>query len=335
MKRIAINGLGRIGRLVLRCYVERKPKDVEIVALNDLTPPSEMAYLIKYDSVHGRAKFPVEAGEDSLVIDGVKIPLYKEKDPSKLPWKELGVDIVLECTGFFTKREKAAAHLEAGAKRVVISAPADDSDLTIVLGVNEDKYDPSKHAVVSNASCTTNSLAPVTRVLNDSFGIEYLMGTTIHAYTSTQVLVDVPKGGGRKGRAAAVSLVPATTGAAKAMVPLFPELKGRMDMISVRVPVADGSLTDIVVHFKKEVTVEDVNAALKSAACGRLKGIVEYNDEEIVSADIIGNPHSGIVDAPSTKVIMGKVAKVMVWYDNEYGYSNRMLELAQLMAGKE
>jgi glyceraldehyde 3-phosphate dehydrogenase/glyceraldehyde-3-phosphate dehydrogenase (NAD(P)) len=277
----------------------------------------------------------VEAGEDSLVIDGVKIPLYKEKDPSKLPWKELGVDIVLECTGFFTKREKAAAHLEAGAKRVVISAPADDSDLTIVLGVNEDKYDPSKHAVVSNASCTTNSLAPVTRVLNDSFGIEYLMGTTIHAYTSTQVLVDVPKGGGRKGRAAAVSLVPATTGAAKAMVPLFPELKGRMDMISVRVPVADGSLTDIVVHFKKEVTVEDVNAALKSAACGRLKGIVEYNDEEIVSADIIGNPHSGIVDAPSTKVIMGKVAKVMVWYDNEYGYSNRMLELAQLMAGKE
>ena len=335
MKRIAINGLGRIGRLVLRCYVERKPKDVEIVALNDLTPPSEMAYLIKYDSVHGRAKFPVEAGEDSLVIDGVKIPLYKEKDPSKLPWKELGVDIVLECTGFFTKREKAAAHLEAGAKRVVISAPADDSDLTIVLGVNEDKYDPSKHAVVSNASCTTNSLAPVTRVLNDSFGIEYLMGTTIHAYTSTQVLVDVPKGGGRKGRAAAVSIVPATTGAAKAMVPLFPELKGRMDMISVRVPVADGSLTDIVVHFKKEVTVEDVNAALKSAACGRLKGIVEYNDEEIVSADIIGNPHSGIVDAPSTKVIMGKVAKVMVWYDNEYGYSNRMLELAQLMAGKE
>ncbi len=335
MKRIAINGLGRIGRLVLRCYVERKPKDVEIVALNDLTPPSEMAYLIKYDSVHGRAKFPVEAGEDSLVIDGVKIPLYKEKDPSKLPWKELGVDIVLECTGFFTKREKAAAHLEAGAKRVVISAPADDSDLTIVLGVNEDKYDPSRHAVVSNASCTTNSLAPVTRVLNDSFGIEYLMGTTIHAYTSTQVLVDVPKGGGRKGRAAAVSLVPATTGAAKAMVPLFPELKGRMDMISVRVPVADGSLTDIVVHFKKEVTVEDVNAALKAAACGRLKGIVEYNDEEIVSADIIGNPHSGIVDAPSTKVIMGKVAKVMVWYDNEYGYSNRMLELAQLMAGKE
>jgi len=335
MKRIAINGLGSIGRLVLRCYVERKPKDVEIVALNDLTPPSEMAYLIKYDSVHGRAKFPVEAGEDSLVIDGVKIPLYKEKDPSKLPWKELGVDIVLECTGFFTKREKAAAHLEAGAKRVVISAPADDSDLTIVLGVNEDKYDPSKHAVVSNASCTTNSLAPVTKVLNDSFGIESLMGTTIHAYTSTQVLVDVPKGGGRKGRAAAVSLVPATTGAAKAMVPLFPELKGKMDMISVRVPVADGSLTDIVVHFKKEVTIEEVNAALKEAACGRLKGIVEYNDEEIVSADIIGNPHSGIVDAPSTKVIMGKVAKVMVWYDNEYGYSNRMLELAQLMAGKE
>jgi glyceraldehyde 3-phosphate dehydrogenase/glyceraldehyde-3-phosphate dehydrogenase (NAD(P)) len=335
MKKIAINGLGRIGRLVLRCYMANKPEDVEIVALNDLTPASEMAYLIKYDSIHRQAGFSVEAGEDSLILDGRKIPLFKEKDPSKLPWKELGVDIVLECTGFFTKREKAMAHIDAGAKRVIISAPADDADLTVVLGVNEDSYDPAKHVVVSNASCTTNSLAPVTRVLNDAFGIEYLMGTTIHAYTSTQVLVDVPKGGGRKGRAAAVSLVPATTGAAKAMVPLFPELKGRMDMISVRVPVADGSITDIVVHFKKEVTVESVNAALKAAAEGRLKGIVEYNDEEIVSADIIGNSHSGIVDAPSTKVIMGKIAKVMVWYDNEYGYSNRMVELAQYIAGKE
>jgi glyceraldehyde 3-phosphate dehydrogenase/glyceraldehyde-3-phosphate dehydrogenase (NAD(P)) len=335
MKKIAINGLGRIGRLVLRCYMANKPSDVEIVALNDLTPPAEMAYLIKYDSIHGKAGFPVEAGEDCLKLDGKEIPLFKEKDPAKLPWKELGVDIVLECTGIFTKKEKAMAHIEAGAKRVVISAPADDSDLTIVLGVNEKLYDPAKHVVVSNASCTTNSLAPVTKILNDAFGIEYLMGTTIHAYTSTQVLVDVPKGGGRKGRAAAVSLVPATTGAAKAMVPLFPELKGRMDMISVRVPVADGSLTDIVVHFKKEVTVEEVNAALKSAADGKLKGIVEYNDEEIVSADIIGNTHSGIVDAPSTKVIMGKVAKVMVWYDNEYGYSNRMVELAQYIAGKE
>jgi len=335
MKKIAINGLGRIGRIVLRCYMATKPEDVEIVALNDLTPPSEMAYLIKYDSVHGRAAFTVEAGDNSLVLDGKTVPLFSEKDPSKLPWKDLGVDIVLECTGFFTKREKAAAHLAAGAKRVIISAPADDSDITIVLGVNEDTYDPSKHSVVSNASCTTNSLAPVTRVLNDTFGIESLMGTTIHAYTSTQVLVDVPKGGGRKGRAAAVSLVPATTGAAKAMVPLFPELKGRMDMISVRVPVADGSLTDVVVHLKKEVTVESVNAALREAAEGRLKGIVEYSDEELVSADIIGNSHSGIVDAPSTKVIMGHIAKVMVWYDNEYGYSNRMLELARFMAGRE
>ncbi|HPE64981.1 MAG TPA: type I glyceraldehyde-3-phosphate dehydrogenase [Synergistales bacterium] len=335
MKKIAINGLGRIGRLVLRCYMANKPADVEIVALNDLTPASEMAYLIKFDSIHRKANFSVEARENSLVLDGKEIPLFKEKDPAKLPWKELGVDIVLECTGFFTKREKAMAHIEAGAKRVIISAPAEDSDLTIVLGVNENMYDPAKHVVVSNASCTTNSLAPVTKILNDAFGIEYLMGTTIHAYTSTQVLVDVPKGGGRKGRAAAVSLVPATTGAAKAMVPLFPELKGKMDMISVRVPVADGSLTDIVVHFKKEVTVESVNAALKSAADGKLKGIVEYNDEEIVSADIIGNTHSGIVDAPSTKVIMGKVAKVMVWYDNEYGYSNRMVELAQYIAGKE
>lgn len=335
MKKIAINGLGRIGRLVLRCYMAAKPEDVQIVAMNDLTPPSEMAYLIKYDSIHGKADFSVGAGENSLILNGESIPLYSEKDPSKLPWKELGVDIVLECTGFFTKREKAAAHLAAGAKRVVISAPAEDADLTIVLGVNEEMYAPLKHAVVSNASCTTNSLAPVTKVLNDAFGIESLMGTTIHAYTSTQVLVDVPKGGGRKGRAAAVSLVPATTGAAKAMVPLFPALKGKMDMISVRVPVADGSLTDIVVQLKKEVTVESVNAALREAAAGRLKGILEYSDEELVSADIIDNTHSGIVDAPSTKVILGHIAKVMVWYDNEYGYSNRMLELAQYMASKE
>lgn len=335
MKKIAINGLGRIGRLVLRCYMEAKPEDFEIVALNDLTPPSEMAYLIKYDSVHRRAGFSVEAGDGVLVLDGKSVPLFSEKDPSKLPWKELGVDIVLECTGFFTKREKAAAHLAAGAKRVIISAPAEDSDLTIVLGVNEKLYDPSKHSVVSNASCTTNSLAPVTKVLHEAFGIESLMGTTIHAYTSTQVLVDVPKGGGRKGRAAAVSLVPATTGAAKAMVPLFPELKGRMDMISVRVPVADGSLTDIVVHLKKEVSVASVNAALKAAAERSLKGIVEFCEDEIVSADIIGNSHSGIVDAPSTKVIMGHIAKVMIWYDNEYGYSNRMLELAMYMASRE
>ena len=334
MKKIAINGLGRIGRLVLRCYMATKPDNVELVAVNDLTSPDEMAYLIKYDSIHGRAKFSVEPGDKALILDGKSIPLYSEKDPSKLPWKELGVDVVLECTGFFTKREKAMAHITAGAHRVIISAPASDADLTIVLGVNEKQYDPAKHVIVSNASCTTNSLAPVTKILNDAFGIDSLMGTTIHAYTSTQVLVDTPRGGGRKGRAAAISLVPATTGAAKAMIPLFPELDGRMDMIAVRVPVADGSLTDITVNLKKDVTVESVNAALKKAAEGELKGILEYNDEEIVSADIIGNSHSGIVDAPSTKVVLSRIAKVMIWYDNEYGYSNRMLDLARFMANK-
>lgn len=334
MKRIAINGLGRIGRLVLRCYMANKPSNVELVALNSPAASPQMAYLIKYDSIHGRANFPIEAGENCLKLDGKEFPYSRERDATKLPWKELGVDIVLDCTGFFTKKEKAMVHLESGAKRVIISAPAEDCDLTMVLGVNENMYDPAKHFVVSSASCTTNALAPVTKILNDAFGIEYLMGTTIHAYTATQVLADSSKGG-RKGRAAAVSLVPATTGAAKAMVPLFPELKGRMDMVAVRVPVANGSLNDIVLHFKKEVSVETVNAALKSAAEGKLKGIVEYNDDEIVSADIIGNTHSGIVDALSTKVIMDKVAKVMVWYDNEYGYSSRMLDLVQYMAGKE
>lgn len=336
MKKIAINGLGRIGRLVLRCYMANKSNnDLELVALNAPKIPSELAYLIKYDSIHRKAAFSVEAGENFLKLDGKEIPLFQERDPLKLPWKDLGVDYVLECTGSLTKREKAMTHIESGAKRVIISAPSADADLSIVLGVNEEMYEPAKHVIVSCASCTTNSIAPVTKILNDAFGIDYLMGTTIHAYTSSQVLVDTPKGGGRKGRAAAISLVPSTTGAAKAMIPLFPELKGRMDMVSVRVPVADGSLTDIVVHFKKDVTVEEVNATLKAAAEGKWKGIVEYNDEEIVSADIIGNTNSGIVDAPSTKVILGKVAKVMVWYDNEYGYSSRMVDLAQYIASKE
>ncbi|MDI9370075.1 MAG: type I glyceraldehyde-3-phosphate dehydrogenase [Synergistaceae bacterium] len=334
MKRVAINGLGRIGRLALRCYMENKPSDVEIVALNSRRTPEDMAYYIKYDSVHGRAKFAVEPGESSIKLGDTVFPMLKEGDPSTLPWKELGVDIVLECTGAFNKREKAAAHLDSGAKKVLVSAPVSDADLMVVLGVNEGDYDPSKHFVISNASCTTNSIAPVTKVINDSFGIDYLMGTTIHAYTSTQLLVDAPRGGGRKGRAAAVSLVPATTGAAKAMIPLFPELNGRMDMIAVRVPVANGSLTDVVVNLKKEATVEALNSALKTAADGYLKGILEYSDEELVSADIIGNTHSGIVDGLSTKVVQGKVAKVMVWYDNEYGYSQRMIDLAEYIARK-
>ena len=334
MKKIAINGLGRIGRLVLRRYMDVKPENVELVAMNDLTSSEDMAYLIKYDSVHGQARFPVEAGEDALILDGKTIPFFSEKDPSKLPWKELEVDVVLECTGFFTKREKAMAHVTAGAKRVIISAPSPDPDIMIVLVVNQDQYDPARHVIVSNASCTTNSLGPVTRVLDEAFGIDSLLGTTIHAYTSSQAIVDSPVGKGRKGRAAALSLVPATTGAAKAMIPLFPDLDGRMDMIAVRVPVPDGSLSDITMVFKKDVSVESINAELKKAAEGEYKGIIAYNDEEIVSSDIIGNSHSGVVDTPSTKVIVDRIAKVMVWYDNEYGYASRMLDLAQFMANR-
>jgi glyceraldehyde 3-phosphate dehydrogenase/glyceraldehyde-3-phosphate dehydrogenase (NAD(P)) len=339
--KVAINGVGRIGRIVLRCWAERAgkadkaDKNVEIVAVNDLISAKDMAYYIKYDSTHGKAPFEVKAEEGSLTLNGKKIPMYAEKDPALLPWKDLGVDIVMECTGRFTKKDDALKHVNAGAKRVIISAPAEGVDRTLVLGVNEKDYDPKTDIVVSNASCTTNSLAAVTKVVHETFGIEKLMATTIHAYTATQFLVDTPqKGGGRKGRAAAISLVPATTGAAKAMVPLFPDLKGKMDMISVRVPTVDGSLTDANYLLKKTVTVEELNGALKKAAEGPLKGIVEFCEDEIVSADIIGNPHSGIVDSLSTKVVDGNLVKVMVWYDNEFGYSNRMIDLAAYMGEK-
>ncbi|GAB1427548.1 hypothetical protein MASR2M17_09750 [Aminivibrio sp.] len=244
------------------------------------------------------------------------------------------MDVVLECTGAFVK-DKAMAHVRAGAKRVIVSAPSSDADLTVVVGVNEKQYDPAKHVIVSNSSCTTNSLAPVTKILNETFGIESLMGTSIHAYTSSQMLMDTARRGGRKGRAAPLSLVPATTGAAKAMIPLFPDLAGRMDMIAVRVPVVDGSLSDITVTLKKDVTVQSLNATLKEAAEGELKGIIEYCEEEIVSADVIGNTHSGIIDSLCTRVILDRIATVMVWYDNEYGYSTRMLDLARYMANRE
>lgn len=335
MTRVAINGLGRVGRLVLRRYMEVRPEDVEIVALNKPSSPQEMAYFIKYDSVHGKADFSVEPGENSLVLEGNEIPLFSERDPSKLPWKELEVDIVLECTGHFTRKEKALAHIDAGAERVIISAPSENADLCVVLGVNEDQYEPEKHRVVSNASCTTNSIAPAIKVLNDTFGIDFLMGTTIHAYTATQKLLDIPKGGCRKNRAAALSMIPASTGAAKALVPLFPELKGKMGMSAVRVPVADGSLSDLVVHLQRDADEGEVNEALESASEGELKGILEYSREELVSVDIVGNTHSGIVDSLSTKMLMGRVAKVMIWYDNEYGYASRLLELTQFIGAKE
>jgi len=334
MKKIAINGLGRVGRLVLRHYLSDPPKNLEIVAANDLTPPDELAYLLRYDSVHGKASFPIQISSNYLKLGSQKVAILNEKVPANLPWKALGVDIVLECTGLFRRREDAAKHLEAGASKVIISAPSESADLTIVMGVNEKLYDNQRDHIVSCASCTTNSLAPVVKVLNDAFGIESLMVTTIHAYTASQSLVDRPTRKRRRGRAAAASLIPSTTGAAKATALVIPELKGRMDAIAVRAPIPDGALTDIVAHLKKDVSVEKVNSALRNATEGELKGIIDYNDDEIVSADIISDPHSGIVDAPSTRVVMNRVAKVLVWYDNEFGYSRRLLDLAAYISDR-
>lgn len=334
MKKVAINGLGRIGRLVLRHYFSNRPENLEIVAANDLTPNDELAYLIRYDSVHGNANFSVVADSDSILMGGKKLKIFNEKEPSNLPWESIGVDIVLECTGLFRRKEDASKHLEAGASKVIISAPSESADLTIVMGVNEKLYDHRNHHIISNASCTTNSLAPVVKVLNDNFGIESLMVTTIHAYTASQALVDRPARKRRRGRAAAVSLIPTTTGAAKATAMVIPELKGKMDAIAVRAPIPDGALTDIVANLKNNVSVESVNEALEEASNGELKGILEYNDDEVVSSDIINNPHSGIIDAPSTKVVLNKVAKVLVWYDNEYGYARRMLDLAEFISDR-
>jgi len=332
LKKIAINGLGRIGRLVLRNYLINSPSDIDIVAANDLIPPDELAYLILHDSVHGEASFQIEPGRDYLQFGSKKLNLFSEKNPENIPWKKFDVDIVLECTGLFRRREDAAKHLDAGATKVIISAPSESADLTLVMGVNEKSYDPANHHVISNASCTTNSLAPVVKVLDDAFGIESLMATTIHAYTSSQSLVDSPARKRRRGRAAAVSLIPTTTGAAKATTLVIPKLEGKMDAIAVRAPVPDGALTDIVVCLKKDITVETVNSSLRNAANAQLKNILAYSEEELVSADIIGNTHSGIIDASSTRVINNRVAKVLVWYDNEYGYARRMLDVASYVA---
>jgi glyceraldehyde-3-phosphate dehydrogenase type I len=334
MKKVAINGLGRIGRMVLRHYMEKRPKRVEIIAANDLTSAEDLAYLIRYDSVHGRAKYAISSGSDYIQIADQRLGLTSIKDPAQLPWAKLGADIVLECTGLFRKRDDAAKHLQAGAQKVIISAPSESADLTVVLGVNEKSYDSKLHHIVSNASCTTNSLAPVVKVLNDTFGIEHLMVTTVHAYTASQALVDRPARKRRRGRAAAVSLIPTSTGAAKATALVIPELKGKMDAIAIRTPVPDGAITDIVAQLKKGVTVETVNAAFKKAAEGDLKGILGYSDEELVSADIIGDSRSGIVDGTSTRVVLDRAIKVLIWYDNEYGYAKRLLDLANYIASK-
>jgi glyceraldehyde-3-phosphate dehydrogenase type I len=332
MKRLAINGLGRIGRMVLRHYMDVRPKDVELVAANDLVPTDDLAYLVKYDSVHGRANFPVSASEHAIKMGDVSLEVYAEKDPAQLPWKRLGVDVVIESTGFFTKRELAAKHLEGGARRVIISAPSPDPDFTVILGVNEEKFDPARHKVISNASCTTNSLVPPLKVMLDSFGIERALVTTIHAYTATQALVDKPSKKRSRGRAAAVSLIPSTTGSDVATTMVLPELKDRIRALAIRAPIPDGAITDIVADLKKSVTAEEVNAAFRSASEGRMKGILGYTEDEIVSADIIGDLHSGIIHALSTVVVQGSMVKVQVWYDNEFGYSRRLLDVVEKLA---
>jgi glyceraldehyde 3-phosphate dehydrogenase len=330
---VGVNGFGRIGRAVLRGVMENS--DIEIVGINDIANINVLGYLFKYDSVYGKYKGKVMIEGESLVIDGKKVPFFHEKDPAALPWKNLGADIVMESTGIFRTRDDAAKHIDAGAKKVVISAPykGDKKDLTIVYGVNHKEYDPEKHDVVSNASCTTNCFAPVVKVLHESFGIKYGLMTTIHAYTSTQNILDLPHKDFRRARAAAVSIIPTTTGAAKATTEVFPELKGKLDAIALRVPVVDGSIVDFVCEVEKEVTIDEVNVAFKKYADGELKGVIEYAEDPVVSVDIIGNNHSSIFDPEFTRVINGNLIKVLSWYDNEWGYAMRMIDVA-IMMGK-
>ena len=330
--KIAINGFGRIGRNVLRAA--RSSSDIEIVAINDLTDPETLAHLLKYDSVHGIFEGTVEASGDNLVVDGRKIKVLSEKDPGKLPWKDLGVRIVIESTGLFTSGDTAKKHIDAGAEKVIISAPGKDVDATFCMGINEDTYDPAKHHVVSNASCTTNCLAPVAKVMDEAFGIEQGMMTTIHAYTNDQKILDLPHKDLRRARAAAMSMIPTTTGAAKAVSLVLPQLKGKLDGLAIRVPTPNVSLVDLVFQSGKQTSVDEVNAALKKAAEGPMKGILAYTDEPLVSKDFNGNPASSTVDAQSTNVIGGSLVKVMAWYDNEWGYSCRVLDLAKYMAKK-
>jgi len=335
MKKVGINGLGRIGRLVLRQYMLDPSNDIDIVAANDLTSIDDLAYLLRFDSVHGKVPYNVSFGSDFIQLGSKKLKILNEKDPLKLPWKKLGVDIVLECTGLFRRRDDAAKHLTAGASKVIISAPSESADLTIVQGVNEDAYNPKMHHVISNASCTTNSLAPAVKVLDDTFGIEHLLVTTVHAYTASQGLVDRSARKIRRGRAAAVSLIPTSTGSAKATGLVLPELKDKMDALAIRVPVPDGAITDIVAELKSNVTVDKVNEAFRIASMGELKGILGYSKDELVSADILGDTHSGVIDAASTKVVDNKMVKVLVWYDNEFGYAKKLLELAEYITNKK
>jgi glyceraldehyde 3-phosphate dehydrogenase len=331
--KVGINGFGRIGRLALRSALERK-KDIEIVAVNDLTDPRTNAHLLKYDSSYGRYPGEVSATQDSIKVDDREIKVIAERDPAKICWRDYGVEIVIESTGLFTDATKTAAHKQGGAKKIVISAPAKNEDITIVLGVNQDKYQPEKHHIISNASCTTNGTAPLVKVLNDSFGVKQGLMTTAHSYTNDQRLLDMYHRDLRRARAAALNIVPTTTGAARAVTLVIPELKGRLDGIALRVPTPTVSIVDFVANLDKTTTVEGVNQAFKAAAEGELKGILEYCDQPLVSTDFKGDPASSIFDALSTMVIGGNMVKVLAWYDNEWGYSCRLVDLVAFIAGK-
>jgi glyceraldehyde 3-phosphate dehydrogenase len=328
--RVAINGFGRIGRNVLRAAKQGGVTDIDFVAVNDLTDTRTLAHLLRYDSVHGAYPGEVDAREDSIVVDGDEIRVFSEKDPAALPWADLGIDIVIEATGRFTNRADAAKHLDAGARKVVISAPAKNEDVTIVLGVNQDAYDPASHHVISNASCTTNCLAPVVKVLFDEFGFRRGLMTTVHSYTNDQQILDLPHKDLRRARAAAMSIIPTTTGAARATGLVLPEVKGRIDGMAMRVPTPNVSIVDLTAELEREADADSINAAFRKAASGSMRGYLEVQDEELVSVDFIGNPHSAIVDAASTNVVAGLV-KVMAWYDNEWGYSSRCVDLARFL----
>ncbi|HSE86417.1 MAG TPA: type I glyceraldehyde-3-phosphate dehydrogenase [Candidatus Binatia bacterium] len=334
MTRVAINGFGRIGRLTLRTMLERHKKDLTIVAINDMADLPTNAHLFRYDSTYGIFPGKVEIGEGILRIDGLNISAMNQKDPSRLPWRQLHVDIVIESTGVFTDAAQVRAHLEAGAKKVIITAPAKDEDITVVLGVNDSAYNPRKHHIVSNASCTTNCLAPVAKVIHDHFAIERGLMTTTHSYTNDQRILDLLHKDLRRARAAAVNIVPTSTGAAKAIGLVMPELKGKLHGLSLRVPTATVSVVDLVVDLKKSVSVEDLNHAFQQAAEGKMNGVLAYSDEPLVSSDFRGNSASSIVDGLSTVVLEGRMAKVLSWYDNEWGYSCRVGDLATLMAEK-
>jgi len=331
--KVAINGFGRIGRNVLRAALNEDA--MEIVAINDLTDAKTLGHLLKYDSVHGRLDAPISVQENAIILKGKTIQIISERDPAKLPWEKLGIDVVIESTGFFVDKANASKHIAAGAKKVIISAPAKDPDITIVLGVNEEKYDPSKHHIISNASCTTNCLAPIAKVLLQNFGIKKGLMIPIHSYTNDQKILDLPHKDLRRSRAAALSMIPTSTGAAKAVSLVLPELKGKMDGMAIRVPTPNVSLVDLVVEVEKNTTSEEVNNVLNSAAEGKLKNILQYSDEPLVSVDLNNNPHSSIIDSLSTNVIQDNMVKVLSWYDNEWGYSSRIKDLVLYIADKE